>query len=42
LDEGPEFPSEPQTIANKRLPVIQPNDVLYITVEEDVLEGLAS
>ncbi len=42
LDEGPEFPTAPEVILNKRLPIIQPNDVLYITVEADDPEGLAA
>lgn len=42
LDEGPEFSTTPEAILNKRLPIIQPNDVLYITVEADDPEGLAA
>ncbi|MEM1327118.1 MAG: polysaccharide biosynthesis/export family protein [Bacteroidota bacterium] len=42
LDEGEAYPETPETITNRKLPVIQPSDVLYITVEADDLEGIAA
>ena len=35
LDEGGEFPQVPETVKNYLQPVIQANDVLYISVEGD-------
>ncbi|MEL6944263.1 MAG: polysaccharide biosynthesis/export family protein, partial [Bacteroidota bacterium] len=42
LNQGEAFPTEPEYIDNKQLPTIQPNDVLYIQVEADDLEGIAA
>lgn len=42
MNQGEEFPAEPEYIDNKQLPTIQPNDVLFIQVEADDLEGIAA